>query len=316
MRAVVLTKITNAQDISLTEIEKPKAKRGWVVIKIKGFGLNHSEQILRQDEIRADYITKPIVPGIECVGEIAESLDKGFPVGQKVVALMGGMGRNFNGSYAEYALLPISHVFPVQCALPWATLAAIPETYYTAWGSLFECLYLKPDDVLLIRGGTCGLGYAAIQLAKAYGCRVLATTHKKEKLNGLLAAGADEAIFDDGALAGKVAATKALELVGAKSLRDTLRCVARGGIVCNTGILGGEYYLNGFDPIKEIPNGVCLTGFFSNSPTKGEIQNMMTFIEKNKLEPKIATVFPFEDIKKALLMQERGGFNGKIVVTT
>ena len=106
MKAVVLDKITNSDDIVLSEIEKPKAKKGWIVVKVLGFGLNHSELILRTNEINANYIGKPIVPGIECVGIVEESLDKSFKVGDKVCSLMGGMGRNFNGSYEEYALLP------------------------------------------------------------------------------------------------------------------------------------------------------------------------------------------------------------------
>ena len=102
--------------------------------------MNHSEQILRLSEIEAPYIQKPVVPGIECVGEIADPSDTTFKKGQKVVSLMGGMGRSFNGGYAEYALLPAHHVFAVETDLPWDTLAAVPETFFTAWGSLFECL--------------------------------------------------------------------------------------------------------------------------------------------------------------------------------
>ena len=182
MKAVVLNGITPAEQVALTEVPMPRVKPGWVLVKIRAFGMNHSEQVLRLSEIEAPYIQKPVIPGIECVGEIADASDSGWPVGQKVVALMGGMGRSFNGSYAEYALLPVHHVFPVNNDLPWAELAAVPETWFTAWGSLFECLQLKPEDTLLIRGATCALGYAAIQIARALGCRVVATTHREAKL--------------------------------------------------------------------------------------------------------------------------------------
>ena len=150
MKAVVLTKPTKAEAIVLSEVEVPTVKPGWVLVKIKAFGLNHSEQILREFEIENDYINKPIIPGIECVGEIADASDSGLEVGQKVVALMGGMGRSFGGSYAEYALLPVHHVFPVETNLSWTKMGAIPETYFTAWGSLFQCLNLQPSDKLLI----------------------------------------------------------------------------------------------------------------------------------------------------------------------
>jgi NADPH:quinone reductase-like Zn-dependent oxidoreductase len=273
----------------------------------------HSEQILREYEIEADYIRKPVIPGIECAGEIADASDSGFRKGQKVIALMGGMGRSFPGSYAEYALLPANHVFSVESDLAWSEIAAVPETYFTAWGSLFECLNLKEEDVLLVRGATCALGYAAIQIAKALGCKVLATTHREAKIKLLEAA--DEQILDTGALTGKIhGVTKALDLVGARSLKDTLTAVEKGGIVCDTGILGGVYALNGFDPIKDIPNGVYLTGFYSNYPTQEIVDQMFHFIREKKITPVSGKVFAFENIKDAVMAQESGSVNGKIIV--
>lgn len=311
MKAVCIDKVTPAEEVTLTEILVPEVKPGWVLVKVKAFGMNHSEQILRLSEIKADYIQKPIVPGIECVGEIADASDTNFTVGQKVIALMGGMGRSFNGSYAEYALLPAHHVFAIESDLPWERLAAVPETYFTAWGSLFECLQLKKEDTLLIRGATCALGYAAIQIAKALGCKVIATTHRESKLT--LIANADEALLDDGMFSGK-GVTKALELVGAKTLRHTLRIMSRGGIVCHTGLLGGVYTLDGFDPIKEIPNGVYLTGFFSNYPTQQTVDEIFAFLNEHRLEPCFGECFDFEHIKDACIALDSGNVNGKIVV--
>jgi len=313
MKAVLLDKITEGKDIVLSECLVPEVKPGWVLIKVKAFGLNHSEQILRRSEINAAYIQKPVIPGIECVGEVADPSDTDLKPGQKVVALMGGMGRSFNGSYAEYALLPRRIVFPVNSDLPWEALGAVPETYFTAWGSLFECLHLKKEDTLLIRGATCALGYAAMQIAKALGCRVIATTHKESKLP--LIAEVDEAVIDDGRLTGKVhGVTKALDLIGPRNLKDTLTAVEKGGIVCQTGILGGVYALNGFDPIKDIPNGVYLTGFFSNYPTQQVIDEIFSFLNEKKLVPVSGKVFDFENIQKALTAQDGGKVNGKIVV--
>ena len=315
MKAVVLTEPTKAEDVVLSDVEIPKVKPGWVLVKIKAFGLNHSEQILREFEIENDYIQKPVIPGIECVGEIADASDSGLNVGRKVAALMGGMGRSFNGSYAEYALLPVHHVFPVESNLTWSEMGAIPETYFTAWGSLFECLHLQPSDRLLIRGATCALGYVSVQLAKALGCTVIGTTHKEEKLSLLKEAGCDEAILDDGSMKGKISGVnKALELVGIKTLRDTLFAIEKGGIVCNTGILGKVYEWNGFDPIKDIPNGVYLTGFFSNYPTQKMIQDIFSFMDENHIEPLIGATYDFEHIKDACVALDSGKVNGKIVV--
>lgn len=313
MKAVLLNGITEARDITLSDCAIPDVRPGWVLVKVQAFGLNHSEKLLRLNEIRADYIQKPIIPGIECAGEIADPSDSDLVAGQKVIALMGGMGRSFHGSYAEYVLLPRRIVFSVESDLPWEVLGAVPETYFTAWGSLFECLRLTVDDVLLIRGATCALGYAAVQIAKALGCRVIATTHRESKLPLLLAA--DEAVLDDGALTGKVhGVTKALDLIGPRNLRDTLTAVEKGGIVCQTGLLGGVYTLNGFDPIKDIPNSVYLTGFFSNYPTQQTVDEIFAFLNAKRLVPSCGAVYTFEHIREAIAAQDEGKANGKIVV--
>lgn len=313
MKAVVLTKPTLAENVVLSEVSVPEVRPGWVLVKVKAFGLNHSEQLLRLNEIQADYIVKPVIPGIECVGEIVDPSDSYFQKGEKIVALMGGMGRSFNGSYAEYVLLPTSNVFSVQTDLSWTEMAAVPETWFTAWGSLFECLNLAENDTLLIRGGTCALGYAAIQIAKATGCKVIATAHRKDKLSLLKMV--DKAILDTGTLAGVFqGVTKALELVGPKTLRDTLRCVEKGGIVCNTGILGGVYTLSGFDPIKEIPNGVYLTGFFSNYPMQQTMENIFSFIDRHHIKPSAGAVYSFQNIADALFDMDNHKVDGKIVI--
>ena len=313
MKAVVLNKITEGKNIVLSDVLIPDVRPGWVLVKVKAFGLNHSEKLLRLNEIRADYIQKPVIPGIECVGEIVDPSDSGLAVGQKIVALMGGMGRSFNGSYAEYALLPRRIVFPINSELSWEALGAVPETYFTAWGSLFECLHLTAKDTLLIRGATCALGYASLQIAKALGCKVIATTHREDKLP--LIAEADETVMDDGKLTGRVhGVTKALDLIGPRNLKDTLTAVEKGGIVCQTGLLGGVYALNGFDPIKDIPNGVYLTGFFSNYPTQQIMDEIFAFLSEKKLVPISRKVFGFDEIREAVIAQDEGKVNGKIII--
>ena len=315
MKAVVLTKPTKGENVTLTDIAVPEVMPGWVLVKIKAFGMNHSESVLREFEIENDYIQKPIIPGIECVGEIEDPSDSGWKKGQKVAALMGGMGRNFNGSYAEYALLPMHHVFPVESALTWEEMAAIPETYFTAWGSLFQCLRLTKEDKLLVRGATCALGYVTIQLAKALGCTVAGTTHRASKMELLKEAGCDECILDDGSLRSKVTGvTKALELIGIKTVKDTMMSVEQGGIVCNTGVLGKVYEWNHFDPIKDIPNGVCLTGFYSNYPTAGTMQDIFNFTDEHRLRPLKGAAYDFENIREACIALDEGKVNGKIVV--
>ena len=316
MKAVVIDGITPASNVHLTDAPVPRVRPGRVLVRVKAFGLNHSEQILRLEEITEGYIQKPVIPGIECVGVLEDPSDTGWQKGQPVVALMGGMGRSFDGSYAEYALLPAHHVFPIETHLPWRELAAIPETYFTAWGSLFESLHLQAGDRLLVRGATCALGYAAVQLAKALGATVIATTHKREKLP--LLEGADIALLDDGTLVGRAELAdvhKALDLVGPRVLRDTLRAIAPEGFVCHTGVLGGQYVLDDFDPIKDIPNGVYLTGFYSNTPSPAVIQDIFAFLAQHDLHPRIGASYDFAHIQDACVALDEGMVNGKIVVT-
>ena len=318
MKAIQLSHSCSAEELKISEIPVPKVQPGWVLVKIHAAGLNHSEALLRMFEIENDYIRKPIVPGIECAGEIADSSDSFFSKGDKVIALMGGMGRSFNGSYAEYALLPIQNVFKIESYLDWVSLAAIPETYFTAYGSLTECLLLDANDTLLVRGATSTVGQAAIQLAKAMGAKVIAAPRKEKDFERLKAIGADECCVDDGNLAesmpSEMRPNKVLELVGPATLQDSLRCVRRPGYVCNTGILGNVFTVEHFDPIKYIPNGVFLTGFFSNFPTQEIISSMFELISEKHIKPLYAKVFGLDEIAEAHTLLEKGGAGGKIIL--
>jgi NADPH:quinone reductase-like Zn-dependent oxidoreductase len=106
-----------------------------------------------------------------------------------------------------------------------------------------------------------------------------------------------------------------LELVGAKTLRDTLRSVEHGGIVFHTGVLGGEFALSGFDPIKEIPNGVYLTWFSSNSPAQRAIDGIFSYLRAHNLSPLVSRIYDFERIGEACQAMDSGGINGKIVIS-
>ncbi len=317
MKAIIIEKCCEAEDLHVSELPKPTAKPGWVVVKVYAAGLNHSEALLRKFEADQAYINTPIVPGIECVGEIADAYDSQFQKGDKVIALMGGMGRSFNGSYAQYALLPESHVFKVDTNLDWISLAAVPETYFTAYGSLFECLYLTAEDTLLVRGATSTVGQATIQLAKAVGAKVIAACRKEESFEKLKAIGADYCIIDDGQLNQQLLPlkpNKILELIGPKTLRDSLFTVTRPGYVCSTGVLGNVYSVAQFDPIKYIPNGVFLTGFYSNFPAYQSINSLFDLINEAQIKPLYVKVFNLDEIVEAHTLLEKGGAGGKIIL--
>ena len=317
MKAIVINGCCKAEDLHISEIPTPQVKPGWVLVKVRAAGLNHSEALMRLYEADRDYIHTPIVPGIECVGEVADASDSGLRVGDRVIAIMGGMGRSFDGSYAEYALLPATHVFRVDTDLDWTSLAAVPETYFTAHGSLFESLRLEASDTLLVRGATSTVGMAAVQLAKAVGARVIAACRRESSFEKLQAAGADHCLIDDERLSERPWAerpNKMLELVGIKTLYDSLRTVAEPGYVCHTGNLGFVFTASDFNPIKDIPNGVYLTSFYSNYPTQAVIDDLFRLIRRGGIRPLYSKVFGMDEIATAHKLLETGAAGGKIVL--
>ena len=320
MKAVVLKQTGNPDVLKILDIPVPAVSPGWVLVKVKAFGLNRSELMMRQYEADAAYIQLPRILGIECVGEVENPSDTHFKKGQKVVALMGGMGRSFDGSYAEYALLPAKNVFAVETDLTWTELAAIPETFFTAYGSLFQSLQIKSTDVLLVRGGTSAAGLAAIQLAKSIGATVLATTRNESKKDILKNVGADHILIDNGTLPNQLKALfpkgidKVLELIGASTVMESMSFLKIHGIVCVTGILGKKSTLDNFYPIKDIPSGVYLTGFVSNSSTQQIIDDVFSHIRKYKIKPTIAHIYSLDEIVSAHQTMERNEANGKIVI--
>jgi NADPH2:quinone reductase len=177
MRAIVLEKFGGLDSLVYKEIPDPEPKACYVVIEIKAFGLNHAQMHMR----RGEWAEAAKVIGIECVGLVKSCPDGEFPVGAKVAALMGGLGRTINGSYAEYTRAPASNVALIESDLPWAELAAIPETYATAWTCLFRNLEITKGQTLVIRGATSSFGQAALKMAVNAGARVIATTRSKQR---------------------------------------------------------------------------------------------------------------------------------------
>ena len=185
MRAIVLEKFGGLDSLVYKDIPEPEPKAGHVVIQIKAFGINHAEMHMR----RGEWAEAAEVSGIECVGLVKSCPGGEFPVGVKVAALMGGLGRTINGSYAEYTRAPVSNVALIESDLSWAELAAIPETYATAWTCLFRNLEIKEGQTLVIRGATSSFGQAAVNMAVNAGARVIATTRSRERFAMLEALG-------------------------------------------------------------------------------------------------------------------------------
>lgn len=320
MKAAVLYRAGGPENLRLEEREIPSPKKDQVLIKIKAFGLNRSEIMTRKGY--SESVHFPRILGIECVGEVLEDPSGGFKNGQKVTAFMGGMGRDFDGSYAEYAVLPKLIISSFESTLPWEILGALPEMFQTVYGSLHVALKIQKGETLLVRGGTSSIGLLATQLAKSEGLKVISTTRNLDKKNLLLENGADEVLIDDGNISKQISDQnikigKVLELVGTSTLQDSLASVTLGGIVCMTGMLSEQWSIKDFAPMDYIPAGVFLTVYDSGQMRVEDqyFQDFINKIENGLIHLKIKKVFKLDEIAEAHSFMESNSGGGKIVVT-
>src|SRR6478735_12372056 len=164
MRALVVEEPGGPEVLHLRDVPVPMPRSGEVLIRVMALGLNRSELHFRRGQASSGSF--PRIPGIEATGVVESAPGNEFAQGTQVVTMMGGMGREFDGGYAEYVLVPESQVIPFNSDLPWQQLGAVPEMLQTAYGSLHVGLQTKPGQSLLIRGGTSSIGLAAAVLAK------------------------------------------------------------------------------------------------------------------------------------------------------
>ena len=320
MQAYVIEAPGGAEALLRREIPRPTPRDGWVLIRVRAFGLNRSEWFTRRGD--SPNVRFPRVLGIECVGEVVNAPGTDLEEGQRVAAMMGGMGREFDGSYAEYTLVPRANVFEVKVELPWALLGAFPEMLQTTHGSLHTGLEIERASSLLIRGGTSSIGMMALALGRAAGLRVTTTTRSTAKSNILREAGANHVLVDDGAIATAARELeptgfdRVLELVGATTLLDSLRAARRGGIVCMTGILGGQWVLPAFRPMGDIPTGVKLTSYSGEASdiTAQQLDEYLALVAAGKISVKVGPVFGFDDLQQAHANMDANRANGKMVV--
>ena len=322
MRAVVLTEPGPVEKLEIQELPVPEPPPGWVRIAVCAFGLNRSEHHMRIGV--AEGVRYPIVPGIEAVGVVDAAPGSDLRPGQQVAALMGGMGRAYNGGYAEYTVVPRSSVVPFHSTLPWNVLGAVPETLQTAYGSLTLGLDLQPGQTVLIRGGTSALGYAAAAVARDRGATVLATTRQSDRLDQLKAHGVDHPILDNGAIARQVrrivpdGVDAALELVGTPTLPDTLQATRIHGTVCFAGMLSNQWTVRDFYPIGYIPSGVRLTAYSGGATDLPApvLQHYLDQIAAGTFNLGPITTYPMDQIRDAHHAIETNTVSGKIVVRT
>jgi len=306
--------------LRIEELPVPEAREGWILVRVRAFGLNRSELVTRQGG-SGDAVTFPRVLGIEAVGEVVEDPAAELAPGRAFVAAMGDMGRAYDGGYEQYALLPRATVIPVETTLDWATLGAIPETFGTAWGSL-DTLGLGRGETLLVRGGSSSVGMAAITIAKDLGVRVVATTRQEAKRAALEANGADHVVIDDGSVAHRVRAIvrggvdALFELVGPTAMRESLEAVRDGGRACIAGFLEGDWDTAGVAEEAE-GRGIVFARFGSaviNRESYGAImQRLVHGVEEGRYRASLDRTFGLDEIAEAHRYMEANRATGKVV---
>ena len=321
MKAIIIKQYGGPEKLAIQNLPDPEPKPGHVVIAVKAFGINHAETHMRKGE----WAEAAKVSGIECVGVVKACPGGEFNAGQKVAAFMGGMGRTINGSYAEYTSVPVSNVVAIESELSWAELAAIPESYATAWTCLHRNLELKSGQALVLRGATSALGQAALNIAAHAGANVIATTRNPDRAQKLTALGARRVELERPDLSRHIAEKRVdavLDLVGNSTILDSMAMVRRGGRVCLAGFLGGLAPVASFNPLLEMPSSVQFSFFGSfvfgalEFPVSDvPFQEIVDRVAAGEYQAKPARVFRFEEIQDAHRLMESNQANGKIVVS-
>ncbi|MBA0083937.1 MAG: zinc-binding dehydrogenase [Acidobacteria bacterium Pan2503] len=321
MKAIIIEQYGGPEKLAIQNLPDPEPKPGHVVIAVKAFGINHAETHMRKGE----WAEAAKVSGIECVGVVKACPGGEFNAGQKVAAFMGGMGRTIDGSYAEYTSVPVSNVVAIESELSWAELAAIPESYATAWTCLHRNLELKSGQMLVLRGATSALGQAALNIAAHAGANVIATTRNPDRAPKLTALGARRVELERPDLSRHIAEKRVdavLDLVGNSTILDSMAMVRRGGRVCLAGFLGGLAPVASFNPLLEMPSSVQFSFFGSfvfgalEFPVSDvPFQEIVDRVAAGEYQAKPARVFRFEEIQDAHRLMESNQANGKIVVS-
>jgi len=323
MRAIVIKEYGAPEVLAVEERPDPKPEPGFVVIEVKAFGVNHAEIHMRE----GDWPEAAEISGIEAAGVVRADPSETFMPGQKVVAFMGGMGRSIGGSYAELTRVPLANVLAVETDLPWEDLAALPESYATAWICLFGNLDLRAGQTLVVRGATSALGQAAVNIASDLGARVIATTRNPARAAPLENIGAREVQVETPELSARVrerypaGVDAVLELVGNSTVLDSLKMVRRHGRLCEAGWLGGLAPIVDFNPIAQLPSGVQYSlfgSFMFGSPefptSEVPMQAIVDRVASGRYKARPAKVFRFEEIREAHRLMQSGQANGKLVV--
>lgn len=327
MKAYVIEQAGGPEVLRLRDIESTAPKHDEVRIRVRAFGLNRAEVYRRAGKMGP--INGPVVPGIEAVGEVLEDPSGEFRFGQAVATAMGGMQFSRPGSYAEEVTVLRSNVVSLSgLTLGWEELAALPEAFLTVWGALGRTLDAAgTNPTVLVRGASSSVGQAGVVYAKARGAKVVATTRSITNAPRLRSIGADYVMIDDGEIASLVrehvpgGVDAVLEVVGASTLKDSVKTLRPFGTAVVIGLLGGAPNIDNLHLMNDLPGATRIAFFGSallGTPALPLTDGPLRWLAEEQAAGKIPSLrvqtFDFDEVRLAHSLIESDRAVGKLVV--
>ena len=323
MRAVEITAFGKPEVLKLGERPVPQPRPGEVLVRVAAAGVNRPDVLQRLGH----YPVPPgasDIPGLEIAGEVVAVGEdvSNCEVGDEVCALVQG------GGYAEYCTAPAPQCLPIPQGLAAVDAASLPETFFTVWSNVFDRARLAPGESLLVQGGSSGIGVTAIQMAKAFGHKVLATAGSAQKCAACEELGADRAINyrkeDFVAVVKEATAGRGvnviLDMVGGEYVERELKCLADDGRLVLIAMLGGTKAMVNLNEI--LRRRLTLTGStlrprpvsFKGAIARNLREKVWPHIESGAIRPVIYRIFPLAEAGHAHLLMESSEHIGKIVL--
>ena len=327
MQAVEITAFGPPEGLKIGERPMPQAGKGELLIRVSASGINRPDVIQR----KGHYAPPPgasDIPGLEVAGVVesgdAEAMAQaGIKVGDRVCALIAG------GGYAQFCVAPVVQCLPVPKGFSDIEAASLPETFFTVWSNVFDRGRLQAGEVLLIQGGSSGIGVTAIQLAKAFGATVIVTAGSDDKCQNCLELGADHAInykthdfvAEVKRITGDKGADVVLDMVAGDYVAREIECLAEDGRIVIIAVQGGVKAE--FNAGLVLRRRLTITGStlrprpesFKAAIAKSLREQAWPLLEAGKVRPIIHSVFPAADAAKAHELMESNQHTGKIVLT-
>jgi len=327
MRAIEISRFGAPEVLQPTERPEPVPAAGELLIAVRASGVNRPDVLQR----KGLYPMPPGVsdlPGLEIAGTVAggaaaDLAVAGLKIGDAVCALVAG------GGYAERCVAPVGQCLPVPAGLSMVEAASLPETFFTVWQNVFVNAKLQPGETLLVQGGSSGIGVTAIQLAKAFGCKVIVTAGSDDKCAACVAIGADHGInyrtqdfvAETKRLTGGKGADVVLDMVGGDYIERELQCMAEDARLALIAVQGGTS--SKLDAGLLLRKRLSLVGStlrprsvaYKTQLARELREKVWPLLAAGRVKPVIHQVFPAVEAAAAHALMETSTHVGKIVLT-